>query len=41
MKGHDHSTEVLTLWDVFPVNVDVVIPIGTGLFMPEPEGVTY
>ena len=40
-KGHDHSTKVLTLWDVVPVNVDVVIPIGTGLFMPEPEGVTY
>ena len=30
----------LTAWDVIPVNVDVTIPIGTGLLVPEPESMS-
>ena len=30
----------LTAWDVVPVNVDVTIPIGTGLLVPEPESMS-
>ena len=30
----------LTAWDVIPVNVDVTIPIRTGLLVPEPESMS-
>ena len=29
-----------TAWDVIPENVDVTIPIGTGLLVPEPESMS-
>lgn len=29
---------VLTLWNIVPVNVDILVSIWAGLFVPEPEG---
>ena len=31
----------LTTRNVVPENIDVAIPIGAGLLVPEPEGVSY
>lgn len=38
-KSCNRMKNRLTIDDVFPVHLDVVVPVGAGLFMVEAEGV--